>query len=248
MNKILCSSGAILGKANHNDYELLGQFAKEFTCDGFELMIGRSWYSQLDEMIETVKSFGLFIPVIHANKMLGEYLCGMTRTFENGAFQEYFMTDEEEQELFDRGTELYKLNLKAAKELQAEKMVLHLWNGVPSDRRLDNNIKRFGAWKKMADEAGVDLLVENVICNVNDPLSNMNWAAATRTGATWRSCRSAAAMLTSTPFSLAFSHTAMTAISRSRRLPSPPTEPSISPCSTSALSASEGMLDKASAG
>ena len=177
MNKILCSSGAILGKANHNDYRLLGQFAKELSCDGFELMIGRSWYSQLDEMIETVKSFGLCIPVIHSNKMLGEYLCGMTRTFENGAFQEYFMTDAEEQELYDKGTELFKLNLKAAKELQAEKCVLHLWNGVPSDRRLDNNIKRFGAWKKMADEAGVDLLVENVICNVNDPLSNMNRVA-----------------------------------------------------------------------
>ncbi|MCR4598589.1 MAG: sugar phosphate isomerase/epimerase [Acetatifactor sp.] len=149
------------------------QYAELLRCDGFELMIGKSWYPQMDEMIETVKSYGLNIPVIHANKALGEYLCGMTRTYDNGHFNEYFMTDTEEQELFKKGTELFRLNLRAAQELGARKMVLHLWNGVPSDRMLENNIKRFGTWKKMADEAGVDLMVENVICNVNDPLSNI---------------------------------------------------------------------------
>ena len=177
MRQILCSSGAFLGKANQNDFRLMKQYAERLHCDGFELMIGKSWYPQMDEMIETVKSFGLNIPAIHANKSLGEYLCGMTRTYDNGHFHEYFMTDAEEQELFEKGTELFRLNLKAAKELEAKKMVLHLWNGVASDRRLDNNIKRFGAWKKMAEEIGVDLLVENVICNVKDPLSNMNQVA-----------------------------------------------------------------------
>lgn len=149
------------------------QYAELLRCDGFELMIGKSWYPQMDEMIETVKSHGLNIPVIHANKALGEYLCGMNRTYENGHFNEYFMTDVEEQELFEKGTELFRLNLRAAQGLGARKMVLHLWNGVPSDRRLENNVKRYGTWKKMADEAGVDLMVENVICNVNDPLSNI---------------------------------------------------------------------------
>ena len=173
MNQILCSSGAFLGKANQNDFRLMKQYAELLRCDGFELMIGKSWYPQMDEMIETVKSYGLNIPVIHANKALGEYLCGMNRTYDNGHFNEYFMTDTEEQELFEKGTELFRLNLRAAQELGARKMVLHLWNGVPSDRRLENNIKRFGTWKKMADEAGIDLMVENVICNVNDPLSNM---------------------------------------------------------------------------
>lgn len=177
MNQVLCSTGAFLGKANHNDFRLMKHYAELLRCDGFELMIGSSWQSQMEEMLETVKSFELNIPVVHANKSLGEYLCGMTRTYDNGHFNEYFMTDTEEQALFEKGTELFLLNLKAAKELKAPKMVLHLWNGVASDRRLDNNIKRFGAWKKMAEEASVDLLVENVICNVHDPLSNMNRVA-----------------------------------------------------------------------
>ena len=177
MNQILCSSGAFLGKANNNDFRLMKKYAELLHCDGFELMIGRSWYPQMDEMIKTVKAYELNIPVIHANKSLGEYLCGMTRIYENGHFSEYFMTDAEERELFETGTELFKLNLKAAKELDAKKMVLHLWNGVASDRCLENNVKRFGAWKEMAGEAGVDLMVENVICNCNDPLSNMNIVA-----------------------------------------------------------------------
>lgn len=177
MKEILCSSGAFIGKANGDDYRLLKTYAPKLDCDGFELLISRTWYPEMDKMIEKVKSFGLNIPVVHANKALGEYLCGMTASFDNGVYSEYIMTDSEEQELFEKGTELFKLNLKAVKGLGASKMVLHLWNGIPSDKRLDNNIRRFGTWKDMADKEGVDLLVENVICNNKDPLSNMNKVA-----------------------------------------------------------------------
>ena len=177
MNEILCSSGAFLGKGNNNDYGLLKVYADKLDCDGIELMISSSWYPHIDDMIETVSSFKINIPVIHANKSLGEYLCGMTASFDNGVYSEYIMNDKEEQELFDKGTELYKLNLKAAKELGADRIVLHLWNGIASDRRLDNNIRRYGIWKEMADEEGIDLLVENVVCNENDPLSDMNRVA-----------------------------------------------------------------------
>ena len=61
MNKVLCSSGAFLGKYNDNDYRLLKEYAERLNCDGFELLIGRSWYSEIDEMIETVRSYGLFL-------------------------------------------------------------------------------------------------------------------------------------------------------------------------------------------
>ena len=178
MNQILCSSGAFLGKENNNDYTLLKEYAKRLNCDGIELMIGRSWYPKMDDMIETVRSYKLNIPTVHANKALGEYLCGMTATYENGQFSYYIMTEAEEQELFEKGTELFCMNLKAAKELGAAKMVLHLWNGIPSDARIDNNLRRFGEWKALSDAAGIDLLVENVICNQKDPLYNMNLVAA----------------------------------------------------------------------
>ena len=173
MKEILCSSGAFIGKRNNDDYRLLKTYAGKLDCDGFELLISRTWYPEMDKLIETVRSYKLNIPVIHANKMLGEYLCGMTASYDNGAYSEYIMNDSEEQDLFEKGTECFKINLKAAKELGASKMVLHLWNGIASDKRLDNNIRRFSAWKEMADKEGIDLLTENVICNNNDPLSNM---------------------------------------------------------------------------
>ena len=177
MNEILCSSGAFIGKRNDDDYRLLKTYAEKLDCDGFELLISRTWYPEMDKLIETVKSYKLNIPVIHANKILGEYLCGMTASFDDGVYSEYIMTDSEEQELFEKGTEYFLINLKAAKELGASKMVLHLWNGIASDKRLDNNIRRFGAWKELADKECIDLLVENVVCNNNDPLSNMNRVA-----------------------------------------------------------------------
>lgn len=178
MNKILCSSGAIIGKANNCDYRLLKEFAPKLECDGFELMMYSPWYKVLDDMISEVKSYGLCIPVVHSQKSLGESLCGMTASFsESGEYSQYIMTDDEDKEAFKEGTERFLLNIKMAEELGAEKMVLHLWNGIASDKNIEKNIERFGIWKSYADKVGVNLLVENVICNTNDPLYNVNLVA-----------------------------------------------------------------------
>nr|MCR4588374.1 sugar phosphate isomerase/epimerase [Lachnospiraceae bacterium] len=177
MNKILCSSGAIIGKANNDDYALLKEYAPKLDCDGFELMMSSSWYPILDDVIASVNSYGLNIPVIHSQKSLGEALCGMTSTFSEGRFHDYVMTPDEDKETFIRGTERFRLNLKLAERLGAEKMVLHLWNGTVSDKNIEKNVERFGEWKLLADKAGIELLVENVICNTNSPLENMDLVA-----------------------------------------------------------------------
>ena len=49
MNQILCSTGAIIGKPNNNDYRLLREYAPKLECDGFELMMSSSWYSHIDQ-------------------------------------------------------------------------------------------------------------------------------------------------------------------------------------------------------
>ncbi len=36
MCKILCSTGALIGKPNNRDYKLLKDLSKQLTCDGFE--------------------------------------------------------------------------------------------------------------------------------------------------------------------------------------------------------------------
>lgn len=177
MNKILCSSGAIIGKVNNNDYTLLKEYAPKLNCDGFELMMSSSWYPVLDDVIATVRSYGLNIPVIHSQKSLGEALCGMTTIFSEGEFHDHVMTPAEDNETFKRGTERFRLNLKLAEMLGAEKMVLHLWNGTVSDRNIEKNIERFAEWKSLSDKVGIELLVENVICNANSPLYNMDLVA-----------------------------------------------------------------------
>lgn len=177
MKKILCSTGAILGKANNNDYTLLKEYAPRLNCDGFELMVSSSWYPILDDVISEVNSYGLCIPVIHSQKSLGEALCGMTTTFSDGQFHDCMLTEEEDEKAYKDGTERLLLNIKLAEKVGAEKIVLHLWNGTVSDRNIGKNVERFGAWKALADKEGIELLVENVICNTNNPLYNVELVA-----------------------------------------------------------------------
>lgn len=178
MNRVLCSTGAFIGKANGNDYTLIKEYSSKLNCDGFELMMSSSWYPILDEVISAVNSYKLCIPVVHANKSLGETLTGMRVTFTDGKFDEYVMTPEEDKEEFKRGTEDFAQNLKLAEEIGADKMVLHLWNGLVSDKAIEKNLERFAVWKDMAKKAGICILVENVICNMRDPLYNVALTAA----------------------------------------------------------------------
>lgn len=177
MNRILCSAGAFIGRGNNYDYTLLKEYDSKLDCDGYEVMMYSAWYPILDEVISAVKSYNLCIPVIHAQKSLGETMCGMTSSSFEGVFQDSMMTAEEDEETFREGTERFLLNLKLAEGLGAQKMVLHLWNGIASDRNIEKNVERFGIWKALADKAGVDLLVENVICNKRDPLHNVSLVA-----------------------------------------------------------------------
>jgi len=174
MKQILCSTGALLGRPNGRDYHKLGEVAKKLNCDGLEFMVYGSWYPEFDELLETVKGFELNIPVLHCQKALGETLCGMTTTTNpDWSVTEHEMSPEEDAATFAKGIEEFKLNLKAAKTFGSEKMVLHLWNGTPSDRRIERNIARLDVLKKMAEAEGILLMVENVICNQKDPLTNL---------------------------------------------------------------------------
>ena len=83
------------------------------------------------------------------------------------------MTAEEDAENFRQAKEEFALNLRVAKDLGADRMVFHLWNGIISDKRIEKNVERFGSLRKMAAEAGIDLMVENVVCNNYDPMYDM---------------------------------------------------------------------------
>lgn len=173
MNQFLCSTGALLGKPNNRNYRLLEEMASKLECDGFEFMVYGSWYPKIDELIACVKAMHLNIPVIHCQKSLGEALCGIKIWQEGNNFSEYIMTEKEDEACYAQGKEKFLINLKVANAFGAEKMVLHLWNGLPSDRNIQKNIERYGELNDMAKKAGVMLMVENVICNTNNPLYDM---------------------------------------------------------------------------
>ncbi|MCR5609173.1 MAG: sugar phosphate isomerase/epimerase [Lachnospiraceae bacterium] len=173
MRKILCSTGALIGRPNNRDYRLLKDFAPKLNCDGFEFMVYDSWYPELDEMIETVKGYGLNIPVIHCEKALCENIAGGKAWYEGDDVIFEKLSEEEDKENYEKAIKNFKMNLRIANELGADRMVLHLWNGLVSDKNINSNVERFGILRDMAKEAGVMLMVENVICNTNDPLYNV---------------------------------------------------------------------------
>lgn len=160
MNQIFCSTGALIGRPNGRDYRLLKEFCPQLNCDGFELMIYPDWYEQKEELVRFLKPLKINIPVLHCEKAMSEHI---TRGGE-----------EELAEAF----RLFRINCDIAASLGADRMVLHLWNGVISDSRFENNLQAFGELHRIAESRQLDLLVENVVCH-KDPMTH--WEELYRT-------------------------------------------------------------------
>lgn len=155
MAKILCSTGTMIGRPNGRDYRLIGKYAKELHCDGFEFMMYSNWYDVVEELTEYLKSLGLDIPVVHVQKGIGEKIS-------IGG-----------QENFKEAYRLFEINCKLASEIGATKLVMHLWDGRPSDQQFDNNVQAYPVLRNIAEKYEQDLMVENVVCNQQDPFTHM---------------------------------------------------------------------------
>lgn len=154
MSQILCSTGALIGRPNNRDYTLLKELAGKLECDGFEFMMYESWYDQVDRLVAALKEFSLHIPVMHCEKHIGEAISAGGR--------------ENMEEAFRR----YRINCDIAEKLGAGKLVIHLWDGITSDSHFENNLEAFGELRKIAESRGIDLLVENVVCNCENPMKH----------------------------------------------------------------------------
>jgi len=155
MKKILCSTGALIGIPNGRDYRLLEPLSKQLTCDGFEFMMYSSWYEQIEEIKTFLQGLGLFIPVFHCEKSIGEYIS-------KGS-------PEEMEEAFRR----FAINCDLAKSIGSEKLVLHLWGGLASDSNFQSNLNAYPRLNDMAISFGLDLWIENVVCNVENPMKHL---------------------------------------------------------------------------
>ena len=152
MIKLLCSTGCLCTMRNGRDYRLIENAAQELECDGFEFMMYGSWYDAWQKVLADLKAMGLNIPTFHVEKRVGERITlGET---------------EEAQRCF-------RINCEMAAELGAEKLVMHLWDGRPSDGNFAQNADEYAVLNGIAREHGLLLTVENVVCLYNDPLSNL---------------------------------------------------------------------------
>ena len=151
MAEILCSTGALIGKWNNRDYRLLKPLSEQLLCDGFEFMMYSSWYEEVDELVSTLQSMELYIPIMHCEKHIGEAIS-------KGELDEAY--------------QLFEINCRIAQQIGAKKMVIHLWDGLTSDGNFHNNIKAYPHLMNIAKDHGIDLLVENVVCNKENPMKH----------------------------------------------------------------------------
>lgn len=149
---ILCSTGALLRYGE--DYRRLGELTKELLFEGYEFMMDAPYYEELDELIKYLVESGLKFPVVHCEKSIGENISKGSPEQLEDAFAKF------------------ELNCRLAKEIGAEKLVIHLWDGLTSDSNFQSNLVNYMHLKAIADRFGIDLCVENVVCNTEDPMKH----------------------------------------------------------------------------
>jgi sugar phosphate isomerase/epimerase len=155
MAKVLCSTGALIGIPNNRDHRLLLDISKDLNCDGYEFMMYSSWYDHYKQIASDLKQMKLYFPVMYCEKRVGQAIS----TGETDDLEEAFR--------------LFELNCEMASEIGAEKMVVHLWDGLISDAHFENNLAAFGKLVEIANKYYVDVLVENVVCNQANPM--LHW-------------------------------------------------------------------------
>ena len=155
MKKILCSTGALVGIPNGRDFRLLEPLSKQLTCDGFEFMMYSSWYEKIEEIKIFLQDLNLCIPVFHCEKSIGEYISKGSVEDLSAAFRRF------------------EINCDLAKTIGAEKLVLHLWSGIVSDSNFQSNLAAYPRLREIADSYGLVLGIENVVCNVENPMKHL---------------------------------------------------------------------------
>jgi len=154
-NKLYCSTGTMVGRANGWNHRLFIENGKYIEADGFELMMVKAYYEKLDIVLRDCVVSGLYFGVIHAEKDIGFYLGG----------------DKEDQA---EALRLFRVNCEAGRAIGAEKLVLHLWSGPRSDHDLSRNLMMLDDLYEIAERSRIRLLIENVPCAMNDPITNLS--------------------------------------------------------------------------
>lgn len=165
--ELYCSTGAMVGWRNGFNYiqafKALKTLQDEKLIDGVELMMLNFYYDKMSLVLNEIKANGLKIKVVHCEKDIGTFVSNCALSNANN--EDYSKVEE-------NLIEKFKLNCKMAKDLAVNRMVLHLWGGYDSDKIVEFNINYLSKLQGIAKTYDVKLLIENVPCSTNDPLSN----------------------------------------------------------------------------
>jgi len=154
MNRVLCSTGAIITRKNDRDFRLLHTIVPLLHCDGLEFMMYHSWHEEAAALRETLQAFN--VPVFHMTKQIGEWVS--------------------EGQLED-AVPLFRADCELAKAIGSRLLVLHLWSGRASDQHFERNLAAYPRLRDIAEGYGLLLTVENVVCNLADPLTRLRQLA-----------------------------------------------------------------------
>ncbi len=152
MGKILCSTGALLGRPNGRDFTLLPALEEKLNCDGLELMFYDSWYDQQDALFSTLTKLEKPLCVFHAEKNICGKLCS-----------------DDPQEV-KTALDHFTINCAFAAALHIDTMVFHLWDGWMDDTQLLAALARYPDLNAIAREHRILLTIENIVTKQRDPL------------------------------------------------------------------------------
>lgn len=151
MSRILCSTGAVIARANNRDYSLLAEIVRHLSCDGLEFMMYGSWHGGHEAgLVRALAPYD--VPVFHMTKQIGEWVS-------QGNMAE--------------AVGMFRADCELARAMGSGLLVLHLWSGQASDRHIERNIAAYPVLRDMAEGYGLTLTVENVLCNTVDPQTHM---------------------------------------------------------------------------
>ncbi len=150
--QILPSIGAFIGRVNGRDPGAFLGVYDSLCAEAYEFLMYESFYGRIDAILDDYLATGLAFPVFHVEKRIGELLA-------------------DGEEGWREAMRRFHINCRAACRLGAGKLVLHLWNGLPSDNDFGRHLEAYLAFRRIAEEVGLLLTVENVVCAVSDPLT-----------------------------------------------------------------------------
>ncbi len=158
--KIFPSTGAFIGRVNGLDHRAFLSVADCLDTDAFEFLMYETFYGREKSVLSDFLAIGCDFPVFHVEKKVGEYI-GLGGEDNRREAERRFL-----------------VNCRAACALGSEKLVLHLWNGLPSDHAFSRHSEAYAVFAEMARAHGLLLTVENVVCAEADPLSRFAELAA----------------------------------------------------------------------